>query len=340
MISALGCRQFREPGVFADPVFAHNDYLHLLAEFGIVGVAALVPFLVMHARSGWLFLAAVASRRTSRWTDEGPGSLRDQSPALIVGALSSLAAFVLHSFVDFNLHIPPNALLLAFIFGLLANPYHDLKPKAPQPARRFAPLFIPAFGLWLACAALPRWPAESLAEKARVLLSDWQYREFPDVSAAAAACARQAIERDPRHPDLYGYLGDSSLALAEMIEEPMRHARHFDEALAAYRQGIEVCPRDVNLLLGLVNVLDTLKRFDEAEPLIQRAIELDPSSRDVRWALASHLEKCDRLDEAEKEFNRAIELGIGGAGYTALQQIKAKRDAARLKNATPPQAAH
>jgi hypothetical protein len=34
----------------------------------------------------------------------------------------SFAAIMLHSFVDFNLYIPANAMLLAWIAGIAANP--------------------------------------------------------------------------------------------------------------------------------------------------------------------------------------------------------------------------
>ena len=41
--------------------------------------------------------------------------------ALNLGALGALAAYLVHSFVDFNLHIPANVLLMAFVFGILTN---------------------------------------------------------------------------------------------------------------------------------------------------------------------------------------------------------------------------
>ena len=81
---------------------AHNDYLEVLAETGTAGAACCAWFL------GALFFHSL--RRLL---------LQDKSfpAALHLSGLVACAGFLVHSVVDFNLHIPGNALL----FFLMAN---------------------------------------------------------------------------------------------------------------------------------------------------------------------------------------------------------------------------
>ena len=46
-------RKFRDPRLQSDPVRPHNDYLELLAEYGVAGAAAFLLFLGAHLRWGW-----------------------------------------------------------------------------------------------------------------------------------------------------------------------------------------------------------------------------------------------------------------------------------------------
>ncbi|MBA3544376.1 MAG: O-antigen ligase family protein, partial [Chthoniobacterales bacterium] len=110
-------RRFRTERVQLDPVAVHNDYLQLLAEYGAVGGAAFLFFLGAH-----LWRGAEAFRKLGPRRLASSARLFSNNLALTVGALGAVAAYVVHSFFDFNLHIPANVLLLAFVFGMLATP--------------------------------------------------------------------------------------------------------------------------------------------------------------------------------------------------------------------------
>jgi O-antigen ligase len=87
--------------------FAHNDYLQYIAELGAPA------FLV-----GMLFLLIVFRPAIFSGLNQPSG---DRRYVVLACAGASLAIF-LHSFVDFNLYIPANAMLLAWIAGILATP--------------------------------------------------------------------------------------------------------------------------------------------------------------------------------------------------------------------------
>lgn len=80
---------------------AHNDYLQILAETGIVGFVALAAFLFLLFRRGWRIL--VSTRDGFR-------------RGVCLGALAGCFGIAVHSFFDFPLRTPANA----FVFLTLA----------------------------------------------------------------------------------------------------------------------------------------------------------------------------------------------------------------------------
>jgi len=79
---------------------AHNDYLELLLELGIVGTLIVMLFFVV-------VLKTIIKTNWSR-----------KDVYLGAAFLSSITTIAFHSIVDFNLHIPSNALLFSLILGL------------------------------------------------------------------------------------------------------------------------------------------------------------------------------------------------------------------------------
>jgi O-antigen ligase len=74
----------------------HNDYVELLAETGLAGGILAIAFLALLAMQSWKAMNA------------GHGSLE---LALHIGALTACFGILVHSLVDYNLHIPSNALI-------------------------------------------------------------------------------------------------------------------------------------------------------------------------------------------------------------------------------------
>ncbi len=90
----------------------HNDHLEVLAETGIVGGICWLAFLGLTFGIGLKNL-----------------SIRNEplTHAVQLGALVACGGLLVHGFVDFNLHIPSNALLFYLLAGIsAANPILDL----------------------------------------------------------------------------------------------------------------------------------------------------------------------------------------------------------------------
>jgi O-antigen ligase len=97
----------------------HNDYLEALAEAGMLGAICGISFLLLLYREGRKNLAA----------EQG-----QFSRAIHAGAVVAVCGLLLHSFVDFNLHIPANALLFLLEVSIVVSP--PLPPAAVQHSRR------------------------------------------------------------------------------------------------------------------------------------------------------------------------------------------------------------
>lgn len=109
---------------------AHNDYLQVLSDGGIVGGLLALSFVIMLFRMGF-------ARRESR--DEFRSGVA-------LGALAGCFAVLVHSFFDFTLHITANALLflvlaaLATMNGRVEHP--SLRRRRRRSKHRTEPLMI------------------------------------------------------------------------------------------------------------------------------------------------------------------------------------------------------
>jgi O-antigen ligase len=103
---------------------AHNDYLQLLAEMGLLGFGVMVWFLVLLYRT--------ALRKIGNWTSDVTG-------AVTLACLLGFTGILVHSLFDFNLQIPANAALFYVFCTVAAAPpllqrarQRQLEPTAPE----------------------------------------------------------------------------------------------------------------------------------------------------------------------------------------------------------------
>ena len=87
---------------------AHNDYLQSLSDGGILGFACVAAFVVLIFRNGI---------KTIRASSDGLGK------SIALGSLAGCFGVAIHSFVDFPLRTPSNALFLLLLAALATTTY-------------------------------------------------------------------------------------------------------------------------------------------------------------------------------------------------------------------------
>jgi O-antigen ligase len=102
---------------------AHDDYLQLLVEMGLLGFATMIWYLVVLFRRAW--------RKIPNWTAEVGG-------AVTLACMLGVTGILVHSAVDFNLEIPANAALF-YVFCIVAAAEPMVLPK-----RKRKPVHPPA----------------------------------------------------------------------------------------------------------------------------------------------------------------------------------------------------
>lgn len=132
-----GYASYQDPLVQGIVEFAHNDWAQALSEFGLLGALLTGIGLIC------LFRRTLANIRLL-----GPG----ERCGIALGLWAAVAAFSMHSLVEFNFQIPANAIILLAIVGALGSRAYEAPAPpasggiraAPRMLRRYAGAFAAA----------------------------------------------------------------------------------------------------------------------------------------------------------------------------------------------------
>ncbi|ODS32759.1 MAG: putative membrane protein [Candidatus Scalindua rubra] len=123
--------------VYVFPVRAHNDYLEVASVMGVLGIVVVLwgcyrlfkDILFCHILGKTRGIAHVMPEADSlRRRNDKPKNLMRRNPFVLLmgfGCLASILAIVFHSFTDFVLHSPANAMLFFVILGLVCRIIHE-----------------------------------------------------------------------------------------------------------------------------------------------------------------------------------------------------------------------
>ncbi len=96
---------YQAPGLAVLPVYAHQDYLQFMADNGIFFIPLMLWLLFIFFREGFRKING-RSRQTM---------------GITLGCMAAMVAILIHSFSDFNLHIPANIVLFTVLTSMVVN---------------------------------------------------------------------------------------------------------------------------------------------------------------------------------------------------------------------------
>jgi O-antigen ligase len=264
---------------------AHNDYLEILIEGGIVSLALLLAALAVIYRRGYHALARYRGR-----TEAG----------LALGALFAFTALVLHSFGEFGAHTPAIALLATVICAhicALGQSKHSRKrseSEGDSTAYRLrlgglAPILgaIAALG-FAAVLCASGWNAHVIDR-----LKDAAFRTSNEEIAPLRqriAYLAAAASLDPDDAQIPNELGYARAQLAELLTggrpkdpnaDPSVAPQQRMQALQEYLRARDACPLLSGAQLGLAANASRLKQGDAAEDYIRRVKLLTPGQAEM-----------------------------------------------------------
>lgn len=222
--------------------YAHNDYAQWLAETGLVG-AGIASALVWQLLKGFIGFFKAHNHRDR---------------ALLAGQWAGLAALSLHSFFDWNLHIPANALLACIVAGLAgASGGGDSQPMVPKTGLKGAlPQRWPGFVLATVCLlavvflvrdAMTETTQRRLREAivaARLQATDATQPPAGPVLRAAIDAGEQMARWDSRNAHLAVLIGQAFLHLSaeqQPIDDASSQRAAADRWFATARANCAVC---------------------------------------------------------------------------------------------------
>lgn len=291
----LRFRAYRASTTQLQPERVHNDYLNLLADWGGVGAAIVLVGLGLLA---WGILKIW--RKVQR--DGGIfASSQSDKFAFVLGATMGLLALAVHSLLDFNLHIPANAIVATTLVALLSSHYRFATERhwfsLRWPAKSTATLLLGSALLYLGQQSL-RLGRESLRLH--------EAAQLPAHSLEQAAALERAYEIESDNfataqklGDLYrlhGFLGKS-----DYLEFAQRAVRW-------YQLGIANNPYNNYNYTGWGMVLDFLGKHAEAEPLFFKADAVDPNGYFTSALIGRHFVESGEYANARPWLERSLFL--------------------------------
>ncbi len=240
--------------------YAHNEYLHLASEYGLVGLGLFTLF-VLTGTGVFLYWMIKADR--------------DKDAFLIAGFLGALTATLVHALFDFNLHLYANNHVLVLVAGVAASGLYASGYLKPRPLGRWA---IPFYGSGVVLLiALAASTLHALTGYGLTLAGDYYYmcKPIPEFDTAEAYY-QLSSEVDPSY--WMSWLEHGNL-LAERSfwardEEYAQQAA--TQAFSKFEQALRLNPCDMNSKFGLAHLYEHVGNEEKCFELFREVIDFAP----------------------------------------------------------------
>jgi len=277
------------------PVRVHNDYLNTLVDWGLVGM------MLAGLMLGTMVSGIIKSWKYSQRTSSDLSAKTSNRSAFVLGSTAGLGSIALHSFVDFNLHIPSNAMLATTLAGLLAA-YIRFATERYWVAVRMPVRLALTVAVCGASGLLVQQAIQQAREHAQLKASRSAESFRKQVEGL-----RKALEVEPTNFETAGLLGEIHRRRAM---ESSRATRKIElkKAAAWLRQAIALNRYDAYSHARLGMALDELGQADKAGKYFAEAEKLDPNGYLTVANVGWHKMHIGEYAEAKSYFDRVSPL--------------------------------
>jgi len=279
---------------------AHNEYLNVLADWGVLGGVIIATALASLAVGFWNTVRHV------RRTEVEFSTNHSNKFAFVLGSGIAILALLVHSLVDFNLHIPANALLAVALMALLSGHLRFTSDRYWFRARWLSRLLLTT-GLLLAAGYLSLQTWRLGREYLWLERAELAKFEAQSVYSAAEIEARERAHAiEPMNFENTFEIGEAFRARA--FEGGEDYAEQAAKAMEWYARGMRLQPFDGYNHLRYGMCLDKIDRFEEAAPYFNRAEELDPNGYYTLASIGWHHVQTGNYAAARPWLERSLRL--------------------------------
>jgi len=300
-------REYRPADLQGRPDRCHNDYLNLLADWGVVGGV------IVLAGMGIFIFGLGKTWPHVRREENAFGSGQSNRFAFFLGATGGLASLAVHSTMDFNLHIPANALTGVTLMGLLAS---NLRFSTEQYwVRGGGPVkaaLAGVLGLMVILLGVQEW------RQGREVYWQAQADREAVFSRQQAAALEKAFAAEPRNYQIAYDIGECYRT--EGLEGGRNYQQLTQQAKEWYGRAIPLNPHDAYSYLRTGMCLDWLGDHAGAEPYYSEAELRDPNGYYLAADLGWHYVQTGDYAAARQCFLRSTSLyGNNPTAWNYLQ---------------------
>ena len=288
-------REYRPESVQMSPDRAHNDYLNLLADWGAAGGIIVLAGMVTFGaglRKTWKYV---------RPSENDFGRGMSNRFAFFLGASAGLFALAVHSVMDFNLHIPANAILGVTLLALLSSNLRFATERhwlgARLPVKMLATLALVAGVAYLSCQGWRRGHEAVWLARAE---------QSPVYSPVQAANLKKTFAVELMNFETAYNIGEAYRV--QSFDGGQNYEDLAKTAMQWYARGMKLNPHDGYNYLRYGMCLDWLEKHDEAGPYFNRADALDPNSYYTGANIGWHYVQAGNYAAARPWLKRSLRL--------------------------------
>jgi O-antigen ligase len=289
---------------------AHNDILQLASDYGLIGFGIVAWAFVAFFRH-----ASLIARRNAS----------SEQRSFAVGSALAVTAILFHSWLDFNMHILANPLVMVALMGMTVAMDDEDERYRRLELNRFAKYAL-GLALFLAAAAAvwfvrPAALAVHYSSEADDLTNILEWDR-------ALVLYQRAIALDPKFPEPHSRSGQVYLLKAKwkIGENNLAERKRLAQlSIASFEKSLALNPHQAGVLIRAGNAYELVGDLERARACFDRALALEPRSSAVHAQAGLFFRRAGDEPAAIAAFEKSNRLHGNIVSGLNILELKAHR---------------